>query len=352
MRLPYTTSYKDRHGKVRWRFRYKGRRVELPGEPGSPEFERAYQAALANREPATIAVLSTVKARSLRACWVGVQKSAEWKRLETISQTNQRRVAERFLMRKVGPGSDLVWGDAAVADVKRRHIKGVLGELADTPHAAGQVLRCIRKLVGYALDQEWIEVDPTYRLVWRPPLKGHRAWTVKELLAFQNRWPTGSTPRLVYALALYTGTRRADLVGVRWDDMDANVLTLDHNKTGASVTLDVLPPLAVELAATPRRGPTVIVTAYGKPFSEKSLTGRFRDWAEAAGLEGCTIHGLRKTLGGLLADSGANVKQIQAVLGHTTLQQAELYTKSADKKAGAQHAMALLHERLKKVGLG
>lgn len=42
----WVTSYLDRHGKRRWRFRRKGKTVALPGFPGEPPFELAYAEAV------------------------------------------------------------------------------------------------------------------------------------------------------------------------------------------------------------------------------------------------------------------------------------------------------------------
>lgn len=335
---PNAGTYLDRHGRTRWRFRRKGKTTTLPGAPGEPIFEAAYAAAAAGlppHRPAQVVRLRAAAPRSLQACFVTLRRTAEWKRLSETSKRNQTRVAERFLARKVAPAAPETWGDMPVADVRRRHVKAILGEMADTPHAADHVLRLLRKLVTVALDQEWIEVDPTHRIRWRPDTEGHRAWKPDELVAFEKRWPTGSTPRLVYTMALCLGARRVDLVRLRWDDVAEAGVSFRQIKTGVDVSLDVLPALARELAATPRRGNTILVTKFGKPFSDKSLTGRFRDWCEMAGLAGTTLHGLRKTLGEALADGGATAKQIQAVLGHTTMQQADLYTRSADRRRAA-----------------
>ncbi len=350
---PGASSYHDRHGRLRWRFRHKGKTISLPESPGHPAFEAAYAAAacgLPAPKPAPVVRLPLAAPRSLRACCEGVKRSAKWRQMEEVSRQDQSRVAERFLSRPVIDGEKATWGDMPIADVKRRHVNTILGEMADTPHAAGHVLRCIRKLVGYALDQEWIEADPTHRIEYRPAMRGHRAWTLQEMAAFERRWPTGSTPRLAYALALWTGSRRSDVAAIRWTDLEAEVLTIAHRKTGATVVLDALPPLLVELGVTPRRGETVLVTAYGRPFSPKALTTRFRTWAGKAGLSGCTLHGLRKTFGAMLADDGATTKQIQGALGHTTLQQAELYTKSADRRRASKGATDVLRHRFAKGG--
>lgn len=47
-RLPYVNRHVNRHGKVYWFFRARhGQRIRLPGDYGSPEWQAAYDAALA-----------------------------------------------------------------------------------------------------------------------------------------------------------------------------------------------------------------------------------------------------------------------------------------------------------------
>ncbi len=76
-------------------------------------------------------------------------------------------------------GEPLTFGDVAVADLRRKDVKVVLARRSDTPHAAAHLLRMIRKLTGVALDQEWIEYDPTYRIKFRPAYKGWKAWPIE-----------------------------------------------------------------------------------------------------------------------------------------------------------------------------
>jgi hypothetical protein len=55
VKLAYVNSFVDRHGRVRYYFRRRGHRnVRLPGLPGSPEFMRAYEAAIDRAEPIII----------------------------------------------------------------------------------------------------------------------------------------------------------------------------------------------------------------------------------------------------------------------------------------------------------
>lgn len=83
------------------------------------------------------------------------------------------------------------------------------------------------------------------------------------------------------------------------------------------------------------------MTAYGKLFSAKSLTGTMAHWMFKAGLpKGCTLHGLRKSLGKLLAEGGASTRQLMDVLGHDDIEHAELYSREASQAILAKDAMS------------
>lgn len=98
--------------------------------------------------------------------------------------------------------------------------------------------------------------------------------------------------------------------------------------------------LAEILAATDRTAATVLVTAYGEPFSPKSLTGRMADWTKSAGLEkGFTLHGLRKTLGKMLAEGGASTRQIMETLEQEDIEHTELYSREAKQARLATDGM-------------
>lgn len=74
-----------------------------------------------------------------------------------------------------------------------------------------------------------------------------------------------------------------------------------------------------------------------------------RDAIKDAGITDltCRPHGLRKTLGRLMADSECTAHEIMAVLGHTTLAEAERYTREADRRRGGRRAIFKLEDRRK-----
>ena len=78
-----------------------------------------------------------------------------------------------------------------------------------------------------------------------------------------------------------------------------------QRKTDKALWIPMHPELVDVLEATQRRGEFVVLTQHGRPFSVKALGMRMQAWARAAGLPpGHTLHGLRKSLGKMLAESG------------------------------------------------
>lgn len=356
-RPPYASPYKDRHGRQRWRYRRKGVTVALPGQPGDEAFEVAYSAALAGRQkPAEIVRHPNHAApRTLKAAWRHyAQHDGEFKRLRQSSKDQYIARAERFLEMPVAPGAPLTYADVPIADLKRRHVKDLLGNMADRPHAAYDTLVVLRKMVVVALDLEWIEVDPTHRVKYRPETKGHRAWTDHERAAYEARWPLGTLARTAYACALYSGPRRSDLAQFKWVDLADEQFPHTQQKTGKRLMLPVLPSLREALDAAPKLGEFVLTTAGGSPRALGTLTNDFARWTKAAGLTGCTLHGLRKTLGKILAEEGATTRELMDVLGHSSIAHAELYSREAEQarmaKTGLDKTQGRLRPRLRVVG--
>ena len=355
---PHADSYQDRHGKTRWRFRRVGRTVSLPHAPGHPEFEAAYTAALEGRQkpqPAAVVRMPGQAApKSLKAAWLILRHhDPEWQALGPDIKTAQTRIAERFLMSPVVPGEPLTYGEVALEHLKRKHIKALLAERSDTPHAAAHLLRVIRKLIGVGLDQEWIEQDPSYRLKYRPEYGGWKAWPNDMLDRYEARWPVGTTPRLVYSLALYFGHRRSDIAEVRPADLTATGSNVIQQKTGKPLWLPFHPNLreVLEHPSTDLTREYVAMTAWGKPFSPKALGMRMQQWTKAAGIPpGHTLHGLRKTLGKALAEHGATTREIMDLLGHDSSAHAELYSREAEQRILATAGMDKLANWRRKPG--
>lgn len=94
------------------------------------------------------------------------------------------------------------------------------------------------------------------------------------------------------------------------------------------------------LDAINERGTTILMTQYGEPFSPKSLMGMMAHWTKLAELsQAYTLHGLRKTLGKMLAEGGASTRQLMKILSHDDIEHAELYSREAEQVFMATEGM-------------
>ncbi len=312
----------------------KGPRIRLPEDPTSQEFRDAYTAAMA---VATATKPKQDPANSIGALIASYITSGAFKALGEISKAGYMSRLEAIRVEH---------GHRAVAGLTRERIQTfILDPLADRPGAGLDTLKKLRILIKYAmgLNPPWLKSDPSAGIK-RPKGKEIRAWTDAELAAYERRWPIGTKHRTAYALMLNMGTARVDTHLLTWNQVDDGACYKRH-KTGVAVDMAVSEDLQKALAATPRNHVCVITTAYGKPFTVDGFSGFMRDAIRAAGLPlNCQPHGLRKTLGRLLADAGATAHDIMAALGHTTLTEAERYTREADRRRGGNRAVVKLNE--------
>jgi integrase len=136
-------------------------------------------------------------------------------------------------------------------------------------------------------------------------------------------------------LAFRHALRAAELIDLRWDQVDFNsaVLHVRRVKNGTPSThpltgreLRALRRLQRESAASP----FVFVSERGAPFSTAGFGRMIERAAEAAGLEiKAHAHMLRHACGYALANAGHDTRALQAWLGHRNIQHTVRYTELA-----------------------
>jgi integrase len=334
MRRPpkYVHGFIDRHGKPRFYFRRSGfKQVSLPGLPWSPEFMEAYQAALAGTPRLEIGASRTV-AGTVNAVVIGYFGSAAFQNLAPASQRQHRGILERLRREH---------GGKRIATLERRNVIALLNAKAGTPAAARDLLYCLRVLIRYAIDIGLRDSDPTAGIKMpKPKSDGFRTWAEEDIAAFAAHYPIGSKPRLAFELLLHTAQRRADIVRLGPQHIRGGVLSVRQQKTGRTLAIPVSPALAAALDAMPSEHLTFLTREDGRPFEPMALTKWFRRCCDAAGLSGCSAHGLRKAACRRLAEAGCSANEIAAISGHASLREVERYTRAADQARMARNAMA------------
>ncbi len=140
----------------------------------------------------------------------------------------------------------------------------------------------------FAVERNWRPDNPALNIKrQRRALggSGYRCWTDDDIAKFEDHWPEGSRARLALALLLYTGQRRADVVGMGQQHVSAGRINVCQSKGGARLAIPIHKALAGAIAAAPL-GMTFLVTATGKPMSAGGFTNWFIDCDNEAPLLG------------------------------------------------------------------
>lgn len=337
LRLPlrYVQIFKDRHGVERYYFRRAGcPRVALPGPVGAPEFLAAYHAALA-QEPPPAASRKAPEAGTFGKLALDYMASVHFRRTKASSQAVTRSILERFAA---------AHGHRTVAGMKRRHVEAIVSAMHETPAAANNLLSRLRMLIKFAIAHDLVRHDVTRGIPFYREGSIH-TWTDAELMQFEERWPVGTRQRTAYALALFTGQRRSDVVRMTWADYDAaaGTIRVKQMKTGTELLVPVHAALREALEAWPRNHIAILANAKGHGTSIHGFGGFMADAIARAGLPSrCVLHGLRKAAARRLAEAGCSALQIMAVTGHKTLAEVQRYAAQAQQEPMARDAISRL----------
>ena len=241
-------------------------------------------------------------------------------------------------------------GKVRLRDLTTAHLADKLGQLERTepppkkdgsnpaPRSAATVNRyraAISAVLTWAEKQDppWINGNPARKTKHRREASGRtRLLTPDErgrLLAAAKR---SASPDIYLAvvLSLATGGRQGEVLGLCWPDIDLQrgAVVFRDTKNGDTRTVP-LPSDAVELLRHRRkivRLHTMLVFPSGKdPQRPADLRSGFRAVVRRANIAPFRWHDLRHSAASALADLGANLLDIGAVLGHRSQQTTRRY---------------------------
>lgn len=161
---------------------------------------------------------------------------------------------------------------------------------------------------------------------------------------------TGLRDRAMLEVLYSTGMRRMELIGLTVSDIDlANRTVMIRRGKGRK---DRLVPIGergcywIERYQMEERGQlmvrsdewTLFLTDYGTPFALSQLSGIVSRYLRRAGIPEGACHALRHACATHMLENGADVRFIQALLGHTELTSTQIYTRVAIGKLKEIHA--------------
>lgn len=334
----WVTEYSDRHGKRRYRFRRKGfATYHFCGEPGSEGFRAEYDACKRGEAaPPLEPGRDRTAPGSFDDLIVRFYSSAAFLAPGERTQAVYRGVLERFRAEH---------GHRLVRDLEAKHVAAMMDKRHKTPTAANILRKTLARVVDHGILLGMRANNPLRSVKpFRIKSKGYHTWTEAEIAAFELRHPLGSKARLALALMLWTGQRRGDAIRMGRQHISDKRLRVTQQKTGATVSIPVMPALAEAIMASGAGALVFLVTARGAPFTAAGFGNWFRDRCNEAGLPQCASHGLRKAASRRFAEAGCSNQQIKAWTGHESDSEVARYTRDADKLAMADEAGRKLSE--------
>ncbi len=231
-----------------------------------------------------------------------------------------------------------------------------------SPATLARIRATLRAALNAAIREGLISVNPA-RLVELPaPARPHPGvWTAPREAAWREAgerpavavWTAEQTARFLaairgeplypcYQLMAVSGLRRGEAAGLRWCDVDfaGTTLTVSRQLQETSRGLVLLPPKSIAgnrvLALDPwtlqvlaaHRGRQqmpagcdgyVFARPGGRPYPPGYLTRRFAKLVRREGLPPIRLHDLRHGAATLALAGGADLKVIQAMLGHASI---------------------------------
>jgi integrase len=179
---------------------------------------------------------------------------------------------------------------------------------------------------------QWVDDSPVRKVTKPTPPRGRvRFLSDREREALLDACAKSSNKDLYTALvlALSTGARRMEIMGLRWGQVDISrgFITLTETKNGEIRALP-LASKALELMkerSKVRRIDTDLVFPGSDPKKPIDLRAPFESALKQAKLDNFHWHDLRHTCASYLAMNGASLAEIAEVLGHKTLQMVKRY---------------------------
>jgi integrase len=185
-----------------------------------------------------------------------------------------------------------------------------------TAAAVNRPLALLRHLLRLA-HEEWEAIDEVPRIRLEKEPQGRLRWLTQEEImrllgaAAKSR---NKELRAAVVVALNTGLRLGELIGLTWErvDLSRGVIRLEMTKNGRRREVPMNDASYGALVGLRPKGS-------GRVFKTRYIKTAYNNAVEAAQLDDVTFHTLRHTFASWAVMRGVTLKELQELLGHSSL---------------------------------
>ncbi len=185
-----------------------------------------------------------------------------------------------------------------------------------------------KKVMKQAMRDKIISINPAAELTAR-----RNEGVKKEILNFDEIKLLAITPanneqvKRAFLFSCLTGLRYCDIVSLKWESINGQVLKIKQQKTSKDVTI-VLNDSALNLLGKPKKG---AIAVFNLPSHTSCLDG-LRSWCKAAGIQKhITWHCARHSFATNIIFYGSDVNSASSLLGHSSLAYTQRYLRIANE---------------------
>jgi integrase len=133
---------------------------------------------------------------------------------------------------------------------------------------------------------------------------------------------------LIVLMAITTGARKGELIGLKWSDIDFDrqLAYISTTKNGEPKTLPLTESVIDELCKFNKQDGSLVFDSEVKPGRAYCFTKPWKKALKEAEIADFTFHSLRHTCASYLAMNGASLLEIADVLGHKQIQMTKRYS--------------------------
>lgn len=217
----------------------------------------------------------------------------------------------------------------------------IKGGKTRTGATANRYLAALSHCVSVAIKEwGWLETNPLGKVNRAKEPKGRvRFLEVDERTKLLEACRSSRNKQLylIVLLAISTGARQGEILGLTWDDVmfDSRRIVLRDTKNTETRAVPLVGPafdLLKEHSRVRRLDTKLVFPREGiqgnRPISIRESWERA---VEKAGIENFKFHDLRHTCASYLAMNGATLAEIAEILGHKTLQMVKRYAHLSDQ---------------------
>src|SRR5688572_8277620 len=201
-----------------------------------------------------------------------------------------------------------------------------------SPATVNRELQVLSKVFAMAYDNGLVETNPMRRVhkLREAPARERYLTDDEETRLFSVLVGRRAHLRPIVVVALQTGMRQGEILGLKWAhvDFDQKTIYVAHTKTGRPRRIPMSKPVEVELRSL-KQDASADEHVFSYAHTGLKLTTFRHAWEGAckkAGISGLRFHDLRHTFATRLRAKGVHEMDIMTLLGHTTLQMTSRYT--------------------------